>query len=126
MTHDDYKEKLKNEGVRIGDDECHQDIMKYAHKDLVETQGNPMLFSFRKSDSLESKCGKWSVQVDQAISDTKDKQGNVGLNLYERNLSPNPAHNQGIWKKVNWFNISQSDFVELLRHGKCPAINLLG
>lgn len=124
MSHDDYKANLKKDGIPLNSDESHIEIMGYVHKDLVETQGNPMLFSFRSSDSLESRCNKWSVQVDQAVSDSEAKQGNVGFNLYDINPNPKPVHSQGIWKKVKWYNIPQADFVDLLRFGKCSALNL--
>ena len=43
-----------------------------------------MKFSFKKGDSLETRCGNWCVQVDQAREDSEEKMGNVGFSIYEK------------------------------------------
>lgn len=121
-SHAAYKNKLKISGYKLSDDEIHCEIMKYKIGYIVETGGMPALFSFRASDSMESRCGCWSVQIDQATPDQNGVVGNVGFTLYEKNHAPGIFN--GVWKKNSWRSVSQSEFVSLLRHGKCQSLDL--
>ncbi|WP_155016903.1 hypothetical protein [Burkholderia ubonensis] len=122
VSHDELKNRIKASGKGLSDSDDHKRIMAFATRYLVETQGEPPLYSFRETDSLESRCGEWYVQVDQAIADTDDGQGNVGFRLYARNRDVQAG--EGIWSLKSWLTTSQREFVELLRTGRCRVIDL--
>jgi hypothetical protein len=121
IPHQKLKEKLKSENIQLKNSDLHNKIMDHKIKDLVETQGAQMKFSFKKGDSLETRCGNWCVQVDQARDDSEEKMGNVGFSIYEKQVA---TDFQGVWKKLDWFNTSQAEFVRLLETGSCEKIRL--
>ncbi|WP_175700000.1 hypothetical protein [Burkholderia ambifaria] len=122
VSHDELKDRIKASGEGLSDSDDHKRIMAFAFRYLVETQGEPPLYSFRETDSLESRCGEWYVQVEQAIADADDRQGNVGFRLYARNHDAQAG--EGIWVLKNWLATSQREFVELLRTGRCRVVDL--
>lgn len=122
VSHDELKDRVKASGEGLSDSDDHKRIMAFAFRDLVETQGEPPLYSFRETDSLESRCGEWYVQVEQAIADADDRQGNVGFRLYVRNHDAQAG--EGIWVLKSWLAASQREFVELLRTGRCRVVDL--
>ncbi|MCL2656127.1 MAG: hypothetical protein FWD62_01690 [Betaproteobacteria bacterium] len=127
-SYDEQKKQSEAAGEKPGkklsllDSEEHRQIMSYAIRYLLETQGEPPLYGFRETDSLESKSGEWYVQVEQAVADTEERQGNVGFRLYAKNRNRQAC--EGVWAAETWFSTSQSDFVELLRTGRCSVIDL--
>lgn len=97
----------------------------------VETEGRPPLFSFEQGHTMESRCGRWCIQVTQAASDSREKDenenlifkdGSVGFTLFIRN-APSDQYT-GIWKQAGWFSTTQRDFVRLLETGKCDVVDL--
>lgn len=120
-THRQYKEGLRIAGINLTEDGNHNEVMSYKIQRLIETEGNPPMLSFKKSDSLDSRCGMWSIQVEQANPDQDKKFGNVGFTIYRAKPHSN---SNGIWEKYKWMATSQSEFVELLRLGKCSSIDL--
>lgn len=91
-------------------------------KYLVETEGYPMRFSFSVGDSVNSRCGNWSLQVDQSTPDGDNSVGNVGFVIYAKNEPSNIY--EGIWRRHKWLSTSQNDFVSLLICGKCDVVDL--
>ncbi|WAS55390.1 hypothetical protein MK974_06330 [Burkholderia ambifaria] len=122
VSHDELKERIKASGEGLSDSDDHKRIMSFAIRYLVETQGEPPLYGFRETDGLESRCGEWYVQVEQAIADADDKQGNVGFRLYARNHDAQAG--EGVWVLESWLTVSQWEFVELLRTGRCRVVDL--
>lgn len=120
-SHKEYKETLKSSGINFASDETHKEVMAYKIQQLIETEGNPPLFSFKKSDSLESRCGNWSLQVEQATPDTIESDGLVGVQVYSRNMPTNKF--EGVWKRDVWVSMPQKDFVNLLITGKHHSID---
>lgn len=100
------------------------EVMKHSCKVILETQGgNPMLFSFRATDGLESRNGEWYVQVESAVTATSDSPGSVGFALYEKNRKPD---SKLAWSRLRQIDTTQEDFVALLKTGRCKAVDLLG
>jgi hypothetical protein len=95
-----------------------RDKIKY----LLETEGDPMRFSFSVGDSVNSCCGNWSLQVDQSTPDTINSFGSVGFLIYVKH-DPSNSY-EGIWKRYKWLSTSQNDFVSLLICGKCDVVDL--
>jgi hypothetical protein len=122
VSHEELKRRIKASGENLLDSDDHNWIMSYASRYLLETQGEPPMYSFRETDGLESKSGEWYVQVEQAVADTEERQGNVGFRLYGRNR--NPKSGEGIWIATSWQTASQRDFVDLLRTGRCSVVDL--
>lgn len=91
-------------------------------KRLVETEGSPMCFSFSRGDSANSRCGNWSIQIDQSTFDTIKSPGNVGFMVYTKH-QPMNAH-EGVWRQFKWLSTSQQEFVALLMSGACQSIDL--
>lgn len=118
---DECKENKKSFADSVFWESAYDEIMSYKITYSIETQGNPLLFSFRKTDSLESRCGNWSIQVDQATPDQEKKLGTVGFTLYRVRQ---PSNSYGVWEKYTWLSTSQSKFVELLKLGKNSVIDL--
>lgn len=127
VTHEDLKKQISASGEALGDSVEHKQIMAYSHKDLIETEGSPLLFAFRETDSVESRSGEWYIQVSQATPATEQKSGSVGFDLFVRNhdnevlAGENP---KGVWNRKAWFSTTQRDFVELLKTGRCSVIDL--
>jgi SWIM zinc finger len=117
-----FQRSLNARGIRKSKSPEYQLIMSYKVPYMMETEGEPMQFSFSKGDSLNSRCGNWSVQVDQSIPDSMDRDGNVGFSIYERNL--NPIGFEGVWKKHSWLSVTQAEFVKLLMTGSCAGLTL--
>jgi hypothetical protein len=84
------------------------------------TEGAPPLYQFGPGDSIESRCGQWYVQVKRGAPDTPGKPGSVEIHIY----APNTDIPSLRWKVYGEYIISQTDFVELLKTGKCKAISL--
>ncbi|MGH8790537.1 MAG: hypothetical protein ACREYA_36480 [Cupriavidus necator] len=122
LSHEELKKQIEEAGEKLSDSEEHKRVMSFAIRYGRETQGQPPLYNFRQTDSLESKTGEWYVQVEQAVADTEEKQGKVGFRLYARNH--NPKAGEGIWLPQEWLSTSQRDFVDLLRSGRCKVIDL--
>ena len=81
----------------------------------------PPLYQFRYSDSIESRSGKWYVQVQRATSDTHTTKGTVHVDLF-----CTETENPGLrWRKRDRYVLSQEDFVNLLRTGKCSLFSLV-
>lgn len=92
--------------------------------DIVQTkgwtEGVPPLYEFRYSDSIESRSGKWYVQVQRATSDTHTTKGSVDVDLF-----CTETENPGLrWRKRDRYVLSQEDFVNLLKTGKCSLFSL--
>jgi hypothetical protein len=122
VTHDALKQRIAANGERLADSEAHRRIMSFAIRYPLETQGEPPLYAFREADSLESRSGDWSVQVEQALADTDERAGNVGFRLYARRRDAQA--DAGVWVARDWLMTSQRDFVELLRTGRCAVLDL--
>jgi hypothetical protein len=122
VSHEALKKQIEANGDRLSDSEDHKRIMSFAIRYPVETQGEPPLYAFRETDSLESRSGHWYVQVEQALADTDERQGNVGFRLYARHRGAGAG--EGVWVAKAWLATSQHEFVELLRTGRCAAIDL--
>lgn len=123
ITHAELKRRVSESGETLGDSDEHKQVMAYSRKDLIETEGLPLLFSFRQTDSLESRCGEWYVKISQAIPATDENPGSVGFDLFERNHHFS-VKSSGVWQKKEWFNTTQRDFVDLLKTGRCSVIDL--
>lgn len=121
MQHKDLIAKVKASGELLKDSDEHQRIMAYSHKDLVETEGSPALYAFRETDSFESRCGDWYVQITQASPARLDRPGEVGFQVYGRNTDSSNLR----WKKLDWYSTTQAEFVHLLRIGACSVVNLV-
>lgn len=111
---------LKIDGIAKKDSEEYQSIIKHTVHDLIETEGSPLLYAFRETDSLESMDGDWYLQVTQAIPSSTDNPGEVGFQMYRRRTPTNGY----TWERSTWHSTTQADFVDLLRHGTCSAIML--
>lgn len=122
ISHDELKRDIKQSGEKFSDDERHNKVMAYAIRYLQETEGNPPFYAFRETDSLESRSGKWYVQIGQAVADTDERQGNVGFKLFERGTDPQSGTKR--WIERSWLVTSQHDFVLLLRSGRCAGVDL--
>jgi hypothetical protein len=122
VSHDMLKKRIEESGERLSESEDHKRIMSFAIRYPVETQGEPPLYAFRESDGLESRSGDWYVQVEQALADTDERQGNVGFRLYARNRDARAG--EGAWIAKAWLATSQRDFAALLRTGRCDVIDL--
>jgi len=85
------------------------------------TEGAPPLYQFRYGDSIESRSGKWYVQVQSATSDTQTGRGSVDIGLYDSETD-NPSLR---WRKRDQYTLAQEDFVSLLKTGKCNLFSLL-
>lgn len=85
------------------------------------TEGFPPFYQFRSSDGIESRSGKWYIQVQRAISDSQSVQGSVDINIYASNEQTPTLR----WIKVEQHTLTQKDFVDLLRTGKCNKFSLL-
>lgn len=119
---DECKKNKKSFTNSVFWEEAYDEIISYKVLYRLETQGNPLLFSFRKSDTIESRCGNWSVQIDQSTFDTIKSPGNVGFMVYTKH-QPMNAH-EGVWRKFKWLSTSQQEFVALLMSGACQSIDL--
>lgn len=85
------------------------------------TEGVPPLYAFRYGDGIESRSGNWYVQVQRATSDTQTARGSVDIVLYETE-----TENLNLrWRKRDHYVLSQEDFVDLLKTGKCGSFSLL-
>lgn len=122
VSHNEIKNQIKESGERLTESDEHNQIMSFAIRYLAETQGEPPFYSFRETDSLESRCGEWYVQVGQATADTDDVHGTVDFRLYARNRSAQAG--EPIWNLAARLIASQREFVELLRTGCCRAVDL--
>lgn len=122
VSHDALKKRIEENGERLSDSEDHKRIMSFAIRYPVETQGEPPFYGFRETDSLESRSGDWHVQVEQALADTEERQGNVGFRLYARNRDAREG--EGVWVAKSWWVTSQRDFAALLRTGRCDVLDL--
>jgi hypothetical protein len=105
----------------------YQGIMKAARKKLLETEAVSPTYTFRVSDSFESRCGQWYIQVTSENAekivgngdDTKISYEELGVVIYRRSDG-----SSGCWKKYSSANLRQADLAQLLRTGKAGAVNL--
>lgn len=126
----EYRKSLKEQGILTRDDEEYQAIVKHAVRDSIEAQRMPPLCSFRNTDGLESRCGRWYVQVSQSTPDkllgtSKNRRitsGSVRFQLFERSTSPDAPV---LWEPLGWHACSQAEFAALLQHGTCAAMQLV-
>ncbi len=122
MAHSDLKKSIEMSGNKLSSSEKHRKIMGFSVSDGgILTESATPQYEFRVTDGLESRSGTWYVQVDQT-AETDGAPGSIGFKLYSRN-SPADAGETG-WKMRAWLSTSQSDFVELLRSGRCAVIDL--
>jgi hypothetical protein len=107
--------------------QAHQTIMKAARKVILETEAISPSHTFRATDSFESRCGRWYIQVtwenaEKIVGtgdDTKICHEELGVEIYRRFTDPVPR-----WKKHSLANLRQSDFAQLLETGKAGPLNL--
>jgi hypothetical protein len=121
------QQSIKASGKSLSASKDNKSVMQRSVKISIESQGNPPAFAFRESDTFESKCGNWAVQVAQAKPDTragrkKDaiSEGSVGFQLYARS----PSGSSNVWVESAWHICSQREFANLLRYGFMSGTDL--
>lgn len=121
MTHTELKKKIEASGKALSSSNEHKQIMKFSVSDGgILTEAVVPRYEFRVTDGLESRSGKWYVQVTQT-AETDGAPNSVGFTLYGRS----PAESGGsMWEKKKWFSTTQDEFVKLLRFGHCDVIDL--
>lgn len=121
ISHEDLKRGITDSGKTLGSSKEHSEIMRYAHRFQIETIGVPPSYSFRDADCLESRCGKWCVQVISASPSNSNSAGLVNFWLYSHtNTSP-------CWRKYknDPFETTQIKFVALLKTGMMDSLLIL-
>jgi hypothetical protein len=115
-SHDALKKEILERGEQLADSPQHQEILRYAYRESVETVGSPQQFSFRTTDGIESRCGRWYVQVLEIKQIGPEEI--VVFALYSRNAVT------GKWNKTATHELSQPAFAQLLRLGQSGHIDL--
>jgi hypothetical protein len=109
--------------------QTHQTVMKAARKQILETEAVSPSCTFRATDSFESRCGKWYVQVARENhekivgtgDDTRISHEELGVDIYRRSTDPVAR-----WKKHSSAKLQQSELAQLLKTGKAGTVNLTG
>jgi len=114
------QESIKAGGIALGDSSLNSEVMRYAIRIPVETQGMLPAFSFRAGDSLESRLGYWYVKVLSARPDERADAGiapgELTFSLYRRR--------ETAWEFSREITCYQHDFVSLLREGAYAGLSL--
>ncbi|MBB5409466.1 hypothetical protein HDG34_003408 [Paraburkholderia sp. HC6.4b] len=107
--------------------QTHQTVMKAARKQILETEAISPSCTFRATDSFESRCGKWYIQVTRENNekivgtgdDTKISHEELGVEIYRRSTDPATQ-----WEKHSSAKLQQSELAQLLKTGKAGTFNL--
>lgn len=107
--------------------QAHQTVMKAARKKILETEAISPSCTFRATDSFESRCGKWYIQVTRRNAkkvvgtgdDTRISHEELGVEIYRRSTDRATR-----WEKHSSANLRQSDLVQLLKIGNAGTVNL--
>ncbi|WP_459614344.1 hypothetical protein [Bordetella sp. 2513F-2] len=120
VTHDELKRQL---GKNFADSLKHQEVMRTKIPRRVDTIGDPPAYNFRPYDGLESRCGRWYVQVKDprtvgAESNEDEDPNTLYVQLFAR-LEPTQR-----WEPRQLYKLSQAEFGQLLFTGSCASLNL--
>ncbi|MBB5462911.1 hypothetical protein [Paraburkholderia sp. Cpub6] len=123
----DMQSKIKAAGGVLGKSKDNKAVMARSVKMAVVKQGDPPAYSFRVTDTFESRCGNWSIQVGEAKPDSRTGKkktvitaGRVGFDLF-KHIDDDSSER---WSRRGWFVVSQKEFVTLLRTGNGLTLNL--
>ena len=102
-------------------------VLKAPRKMSLETEATSPTYTFQVSDSFESRCGGWYIQVTSENSekivgtgdDTEISHEELGVVVYRRS-----ADSGACWEKYTTAVFRQSDFARLLRTGSAGTVNL--
>jgi hypothetical protein len=108
-------------------EEQFQTVMKATRMTTLETEGIPPTYTFRATDSFESRCGRWYIQVAREGvekfvgmgDDTKISYEELGVMIYRESANPNTK-----WQKYSSVILRQFELVQLLKTGRAGTINL--
>lgn len=104
-----------------------KEVMKASRKMVVETEGESPMYTFRATDSFESRCGKWQIQVSRESEEkiggtgdnTKISHEVLGVTIYRRSDDPD-----AIWAKHSSATLWQPELAQLLKTGKAGTVDL--
>ena len=118
--------RRRNESAEFG--AIYAKVMKRSRKMLSETEAILPIYTFRKNDLFESRCGEWQLQITaehiEEIVGIDDKttitHAELGIVIYRR------VPEQGKrWKPYLSRRLQQPELAQLLKTGSTSAIDLV-